>query len=160
MRPLLSARALQGWAVGSVKIPYYRVIKGRGFWCPNPKMRALGFQNVPCGPHGPPAWKVAQEWNERWQRALDRFTIVIDAKTSRADAAVYWRAYALSKVGGSSSLSAALKALGDLNRLYLSSSVNRNDAGNLIERHSKDEQSKTQNRQYEREQNASPIPEK
>ena len=32
-------------------------------------MQALGFpSSVPCGVDGPDAWRVAQEWNERWQR--------------------------------------------------------------------------------------------
>jgi hypothetical protein len=29
-------------------------------------MRALGFFNVPCGPNGPDAWALAEEWNRRW----------------------------------------------------------------------------------------------
>jgi integrase len=29
-------------------------------------MRALGFYNVPCGPDGPDAWAIAEEWNRRW----------------------------------------------------------------------------------------------
>lgn len=31
-------------------------------------MRALGFQSVPCGQDGPAAWRIAEEWNRRWQR--------------------------------------------------------------------------------------------
>jgi hypothetical protein len=53
--------------VGKVKIPYYVVVKGRGYWRPIPKMKALGFSIVRCGPDGPEAWKIAAEWNERWQ---------------------------------------------------------------------------------------------
>jgi hypothetical protein len=53
--------------MGKVKIPYYVVVKGRGYWRPHPRMRALGFQIVRCGPDGPDAWAVAAEWNERWQ---------------------------------------------------------------------------------------------
>jgi hypothetical protein len=30
-------------------------------------MRALGFYSVPCGPDGPDAWGIAEEWNRRWQ---------------------------------------------------------------------------------------------
>ena len=55
-------------AVGKVKIPYYIVMKGRGYWNPTPKMKALGFSIVRCGPDGAEAWKVAAEWNERWQK--------------------------------------------------------------------------------------------
>jgi hypothetical protein len=32
-------------------------------------MRAYGFENVRCGPDGPAAWAVADEWEQRWQRA-------------------------------------------------------------------------------------------
>ncbi|MBB4042059.1 hypothetical protein GGR34_003744 [Microvirga flocculans] len=49
------------------KIPYYVVIRGNGFWQPTARMKALGFHNVPCGPDGPEARKVAEEWNDRWQ---------------------------------------------------------------------------------------------
>lgn len=30
-------------------------------------MIKAGFQPIPCGPDGPDAWKIAQEWEERWQ---------------------------------------------------------------------------------------------
>ena len=50
-----------------IKIKYYRVQRnGRGFWKPKPHMRALGFYNVPCGPDGPEAWAIAEQWNRRW----------------------------------------------------------------------------------------------
>lgn len=55
--------------MGKLRIPYYNVRRGgRGFWEPTHKMRALGFLPVPCGPDGPDAWRIASEWNERWQR--------------------------------------------------------------------------------------------
>jgi integrase len=51
-----------------LNIPYYTVRRnGRGFWEPRPHMRALGFYCVPCGPDGPDAWAIAEEWNRRWQ---------------------------------------------------------------------------------------------
>jgi hypothetical protein len=53
--------------MGKVKIPYYTVIAGRGYWRPTPKMRLLGFAIVRCGPDGPDAWALAAEWNKRWQ---------------------------------------------------------------------------------------------
>jgi hypothetical protein len=31
-------------------------------------MKALGFSIVRCGPDGAEAWKIAAEWNERWQK--------------------------------------------------------------------------------------------
>ena len=54
-------------SMGKIKIPYYVVIKGRGYWRPHPRMRAFGFQIIRCGPDGPEAWKLAQNWNQRWQ---------------------------------------------------------------------------------------------
>lgn len=53
--------------MGRVKIPYYVVIKGRGYWRPTAKMRGLGFSIVRCGADGPDAWRIAAVWNERWQ---------------------------------------------------------------------------------------------
>ena len=53
--------------MGRIKIPYYVVDKGRGYWRPHPRMRALGFQIVRCGADGPEAWALAAEWNKRWQ---------------------------------------------------------------------------------------------
>jgi hypothetical protein len=53
--------------MGKVKIPYYSVIAGRGYWRPTSKMRAFGFQIVRCGKDGPQAWALAADWNSRWQ---------------------------------------------------------------------------------------------
>jgi len=53
--------------MGKIKIPYYTMIAGRGYWRPTRKMRSLGFQIVRCGADGPQAWAVAAEWNKRWQ---------------------------------------------------------------------------------------------
>jgi hypothetical protein len=53
--------------MGRVKIPYYVVVKGRGYWRPHPRMYAFGFQIVRCGIDGPEAWAIAAEWNNRWQ---------------------------------------------------------------------------------------------
>lgn len=52
-----------------IKLKHYHVRKGRGYWLVTPKMRAHGFDNVRCGADGPQAWAVAQEWEQRWQRA-------------------------------------------------------------------------------------------
>lgn len=55
--------------MGRIKIPYYVVRKERGYWLASVSMQRMGFpSSVPCGPDGPDAWKVANEWNERWQR--------------------------------------------------------------------------------------------
>lgn len=55
--------------MGEIKLPYYVVKRGSGFWQPTRKMRALGFSSVPCGRDGPEAWRIAVEWNRRWQAA-------------------------------------------------------------------------------------------
>jgi HEAT repeat protein len=52
-------------------------------------------------------------------------------RSAQAAEALYWRAFALYRNGGSSSLTSALTALSELNRLYPASAVNRNDAGSL-----------------------------
>jgi len=49
---------------------YYRVRRnGRAFWEPTPRMKKLGFCNVPLGPDGPDAFKLAEEWNRRYEAA-------------------------------------------------------------------------------------------
>jgi HEAT repeat protein len=55
-------------------------------------------------------------------------------RSAQAPEALYWQAFALYKAGNSSNLSSALSALNDLNRLYPSSSANKNDAGSLRQR--------------------------
>jgi hypothetical protein len=55
--------------MGKVRLAYYSVIKGRGYWRPTKRMRALGFTIVRCGPDGPEAWAIAVEWNRKWQAA-------------------------------------------------------------------------------------------
>lgn len=50
-----------------VKIPYYTVKKGRGFWQPSPAMREKGFLPLTCGPDGPQAWARAAAQNAAWQ---------------------------------------------------------------------------------------------
>ena len=54
--------------MANVKIPYYVVKKGQGYWQPTKLMRDLGFCSVPLGKDGPKAWHLAAAWNERWQR--------------------------------------------------------------------------------------------
>jgi hypothetical protein len=52
--------------MGRVKIPYYIVKAGRGFWNPTTAMKRTGFASVPCGLDGPEAWSTAATWNARW----------------------------------------------------------------------------------------------
>lgn len=61
--------------MGKVTIPYYVVRKGRGYWLPSNKMKRLGFHNIRCGPDGPAAWRIADTWNERWQRTRKGVTV-------------------------------------------------------------------------------------
>jgi hypothetical protein len=56
--------------MGQVKIRYYTVKRGRGFWQPTADMRAAGFKPVACGPDGPDAWREAEECNARWRAHL------------------------------------------------------------------------------------------
>src|SRR5215471_6957169 len=64
---MIACAQWRGRAVGKVKLPYYVVVKGRGYWRPHPRMRPFGFEIVRCGPDGSEAWKIAEEWNRRWQ---------------------------------------------------------------------------------------------
>ncbi|MDR3495347.1 MAG: hypothetical protein P4L82_12170 [Ancalomicrobiaceae bacterium] len=52
--------------MGSIKIRYYRVVKGQGYWTPSSKMRTLGFSEIRCGRDGPDAWRTAKRWADRW----------------------------------------------------------------------------------------------
>jgi hypothetical protein len=53
--------------MGRVKIPYYVVKRGLGFWEPRPHMREAGFEPVACGQDGPEAWRKASECFARWK---------------------------------------------------------------------------------------------
>lgn len=56
--------------MADIKLPHYVVRKGKhGYWMPTPAMKRMGFQIVPCGHDGPDAWKIATEWETRYQRA-------------------------------------------------------------------------------------------
>ena len=61
-----------GWgaSVADIKIPYYVVIGGRGYWRPSKKLRAIGFKDITCGVDGPDAWETAIGWNRRASTAL------------------------------------------------------------------------------------------
>ena len=54
------------------RIPHYVVRSGRGSWRPNPRLRAAGFKTIDCGPDGPSAQAIAQQWNERARRRSHR----------------------------------------------------------------------------------------
>src|SRR4029077_20652639 len=54
----------------------------------------------------------------RYDRAVDRFNRLIDLKTARTDAALYWKAYSLAKLGQRDE---ALDALADLQKRFADS---------------------------------------
>lgn len=49
-----------------MKIPYYVVKKGYGYWQPTRAMRAEGFNSIPCGKDGPGAWARAKDAQAQW----------------------------------------------------------------------------------------------
>ncbi|PSM20219.1 hypothetical protein [Nitratireductor sp. StC3] len=55
--------------MAKIKLKHFVRRKGgkHTYWMPTPKMVEAGFSPVPCGPDGPDAWKIAQEWEDRWQ---------------------------------------------------------------------------------------------
>lgn len=56
--------------MGRVKIRYYVVRRGRGYWLATPAMQTAGFpSSVPCGLDGPGAWAKAEAWNAKWDSA-------------------------------------------------------------------------------------------
>lgn len=61
--------------MGEIKIRYYVVKRGKGFWQPTRGMRARGFSSIPCGTDGPEAWRVAEEWNKRWQASRKNLSV-------------------------------------------------------------------------------------
>jgi hypothetical protein len=63
--------------------------------------------------------------DHRWQDAIASFDKVIDAKDKRADAAMYWKAYSLQKIGNNSLAMATCKQL----RAQFPSSAWNNDCG-------------------------------
>ena len=42
--------------MADIKIAFYVVKKGYGYWQPTKEMREIGFVSVPCGEDGPEAW--------------------------------------------------------------------------------------------------------
>ncbi|MDP2296709.1 MAG: hypothetical protein Q8M24_14765 [Pseudolabrys sp.] len=99
MLAVYSPNAWSGF-VGRVKIPYYLVEKGRGYWRPHPRMHVFGFSCVPCGEDGPDAWAKAAQWNARWQafRRGER-QAPIDVSKLRRDEAEAVRRYPPNSVG-------------------------------------------------------------
>lgn len=63
--------------MGQVKIPYYTVKKGRGYFEPVGKIKAMGFEARPLGPDGPNAWAEAMRLNDAYQRARRGETVQV-----------------------------------------------------------------------------------
>ena len=55
--------------MGRVRIRHYRIRKGRGYWEPTARMKALGFRVMALGPDGPEAWALAERMNAEWDGA-------------------------------------------------------------------------------------------
>lgn len=53
--------------MGKVRIPFYRVKRGNGFWEPKPYMKLAGMVATPCGPDGPAAWAKAMALTKDWE---------------------------------------------------------------------------------------------
>ena len=49
-----------------MRLPYYRVKRGNGFWEPTREMREAGLEALACGPDGPEAWAKAKAQIDRW----------------------------------------------------------------------------------------------
>ncbi len=54
--------------MSTVKIRYYRVKSGRGYWQPTPEMQQAGFAPRALGRDGPEAWAEAHRLYEDWRR--------------------------------------------------------------------------------------------
>lgn len=52
-----------------VRIPFYRVKNGNGFWEPKAYMREAGMVAVACGPDGPEAWAKALALTADWEKS-------------------------------------------------------------------------------------------
>jgi hypothetical protein len=54
--------------MNKIKIPYYVVRNGRGYFQPNARLKRLGLALRALGPDGPAAWAEAQRYYEDWKR--------------------------------------------------------------------------------------------
>jgi hypothetical protein len=52
-----------------VRIRHYRIRKGRAYWEPTARMKALGFRGMALGLPGPEAWAQAERMNAEWDKA-------------------------------------------------------------------------------------------
>jgi len=66
--------------MGSVKLPYYVVKKGFGYFQPSKAMRAEGAKSIPCGKDGPASWKRAEEAFRAWRTKTPEETLRAPAR--------------------------------------------------------------------------------
>lgn len=79
--------------MGRVKIRYYAVRAGRGYWQPTRAMRAAGFALMALGPDGAAAWLKAEKLNAEWDRQRQgaaRKVEPADATPETTEAAVWY----------------------------------------------------------------------
>jgi HEAT repeats len=88
-------------------------------------LRAISPGTPPASDHSAYATGTRAMNDQRWQDAVAAFDKVIDAKESRTDAALYWKAYSLNKLGNGP---LALATCYQLRSQYSSSRWN-NDCG-------------------------------
>lgn len=69
--------------MGRVKLPYYVVRHGRGYWQPTKAMKKLGFVCVACGEDGPEAWARAAALNKKWREWRAEGAISVEAPPPR-----------------------------------------------------------------------------
>ncbi len=96
---------------------------------------AVASSAVEVAQQGDSSYRAAQRLlqEQDYREAANQFARYAERypRSSNAPEALYWRAFALSRIGNSSSYSAALEALNELNRQYPSSNANQQDAGSL-----------------------------
>jgi hypothetical protein len=79
--------------MGKVKIPYYVVKGGKGYWQPTAEMRDVGAKSIPCGADGPEAWRIARVAYDEWKaREATRKKIMYAAPGTVAAAFAEYRA--------------------------------------------------------------------
>ncbi len=81
--------------MGKVKVRYYAVRNGRGYWQPTKAMRAAGFQLISLGPDGPAAWLGAEKLNAEWdvvrrQEHPPHAVEPADASPEQLEAAIFY----------------------------------------------------------------------
>lgn len=61
-----------------MKVPYYIVVKGRGYFAPSKRMKDAGFKVVSCGKDGPSAMAKAAALYAKWKSGVNPETAIRD----------------------------------------------------------------------------------